>query len=134
MANSSEVIFTQAKNPGNAVEAKFRSVDFNGNNVLCCKLSLHAPRKLPVKVFAGVSSNDSLDWKTPPVDEMVSRVCKRAAPGDIMLFHAGKKNTAEALRQIISRLQSEGYSFKPVGELIFPAPYTIDHAGRQRRG
>ncbi len=76
-------------------------------------------------------SNDSVDWKEPAVDEMVERVLKKAAPGDILLFHAGKKNTPAALEIILDRLLAEGYRFVTVGELIYPAPYTIDHAGRQ---
>lgn len=76
-------------------------------------------------------SNDSIDWKTPPVEEMVERVCKKAAPGDIMLWHAGKKNTPAALSQVLERLTGEGYRFVTVGELIYPKPYEIDHAGRQ---
>lgn len=62
---------------------------------------------------------------------MVERVLKKAAPGDILLFHAGKKNTPAALEIILDRLLAEGYRFVTVGELIYPAPYTIDHAGRQ---
>lgn len=76
-------------------------------------------------------SNDSIDWKTPSVSEMVERVCKKAAPGDIMLWHAGKKNTPAALEQVLDRLIADGYRFVQVGELIYPQPYTINHAGRQ---
>ena len=78
-------------------------------------------------------SNDSLDWKTPPVEEMVEKVCGRAAPGDIQLWHAGKKNTPAALEKTLDRLMGEGYAFVPVGELLYPAPYAIDHTGRQSR-
>ena len=76
-------------------------------------------------------SNDSIDWKTPPVEEMVEKVCGRAAPGDIMLWHAGKANTPAALEQVIDRLSEAGYSFVPVGELLLPPPYRLDHTGRQ---
>lgn len=78
-------------------------------------------------------SNDSIDWKTPPVEDMVERVLKKAAPGDILLFHAGKKNTPAALEIILDRLLAQGYRFLPVGELIYPEPYTIDHAGKQAK-
>ncbi|MEM1483577.1 hypothetical protein V6615_01740 [Oscillospiraceae bacterium PP1C4] len=61
----------------------------------------------------------------------MERVLKSAKPGDIMLFHAGKKNTPAAFEIIIDRLIADGYKFVPMGELIYPAPYTIDHAGRQ---
>ena len=78
-------------------------------------------------------SNDSVDWKTPPVGEMVERVCGRAQKGDIMLFHAGKANTPAALEQILDRLTAEGYRFVTVGELIYQPPYALDHTGRQRK-
>lgn len=85
------------------------------------------------RCFELVWSNDSLDWKTPPVDEMVDRVCEKAVAGDIMLFHAGKKNTVAALRRILTNLSAEGYRFVPVGDLILSAPYTINHTGRQSK-
>lgn len=78
-------------------------------------------------------SNDSVDWKTPPVEEMVERVCGRIQKGDILLFHAGKVNTPAALEQVLDRLTADGYRFVTVGELVYPPPYTIDHAGRQRK-
>lgn len=56
-----------------------------------------------------------------------------AGPGDIMLFHAGKPNTAEALRRVIDTLAAQGYRFAPVGELVYGPPYTIDHTGRQHK-
>ena len=77
-------------------------------------------------------SNDSLDWKTPPVESMVERVCRKAAPGDILLWHAGRKNTPAALAQVLDQLMGQGYQFVTVGELIYPQPYTIDHTGRQK--
>ena len=78
-------------------------------------------------------SNDSVGCKTPPVGEMVERVCGRAQKGDIMLFHAGKANTPAALEQILDRLTAEGYRFVTVGELIYQPPYALDHTGRQRK-
>ena len=50
-----------------------------------------------------------------------------------MLFHAGKPNTAEALRRVIDTLAAQGYRFAPVGELVYGPPYTIDHTGRQHK-
>lgn len=76
-------------------------------------------------------SNDSIDWKEPPVQDMADRVCKKAAPGDIMLWHLGKKNTPAAIEAVLGTLCGQGYRFVAVGELIRPAPYTIDHTGRQ---
>lgn len=92
-------------------------------------LTIETARELGWEVIQW--SNDSIDWKTPPVEEMVSRVCKKAAPGDIMLFHLGKKNTPLAMEKILDELCAQGYEFVPVGELILPAPYRLDHTGRQ---
>ena len=78
-------------------------------------------------------SNDSLDWKGLSVEEITARVTGAAGPGDIMLFHAGKPNTAEALRRVIDTLAAQGYRFAPVGELVYGPPYTIDHTGRQHK-
>jgi hypothetical protein len=33
---------------------------------------------------------------------------------------------------IFSTLQNRGYTFVPIGELIYKQNYTIDHAGKQR--
>ncbi len=74
---------------------------------------------------------DSIDWKDPTAEKIVSRVCSKAGPGSICLFHAGKDNTLQALPQILEQLSSQGYIFVPAGELVYPAPYTIDGNGRQ---
>lgn len=77
---------------------------------------------------------DSLDWKDLAVDDIVSRVTKRVVPGSIMLFHNGAKNTPEALPKVIEKLQTDGYRFVPVSELIYQDNYTIDHRGKQISG
>ncbi len=65
-------------------------------------------------------NTDSLDWKNPGVEYMVSRVTTRAVPGDIILMHASDsaKQTAAALPQIIDGLRAKGYQFVTVSELI----------------
>lgn len=74
---------------------------------------------------------DSIDWKDPAAEKIVSRVISKVGPGSICLFHAGKDNTLEALPQILEQLSGQGYTFVPAGELVYPAPYTIDRNGRQ---
>lgn len=74
---------------------------------------------------------DSLDWKDPPVADIVSRVTKNVSSGSIVLFHNAAKNTPEALPQILETLQAEGYTFLPVSEMIYYKEYTINHEGRQ---
>ena len=74
---------------------------------------------------------DSLDWKNLSPDEIVARVTNRIAPGSIMLFHNGAKNTPEALPMVIEKLKADGYKFVKASELIFTENYTIDHTGKQ---
>ncbi len=63
---------------------------------------------------------DSLDWKNPGVDKIVTRVLTKAHPGDIVLMHASDscKQTHLALPTIIDGLRKEGYEFVTVTELI----------------
>lgn len=74
---------------------------------------------------------DSIDWKNPSADTIVSRVCNKAKNGSVVLFHLGKENTLEALGEIIRRLKKDGYEFVTVSELICWDNYDIDHTGRQ---
>ncbi|MDI3281242.1 MAG: polysaccharide deacetylase family sporulation protein PdaB [Bacillota bacterium] len=77
---------------------------------------------------------DSLDWKNPGVERIVSRVLKKAHPGDIILMHASDtcKQTAQALPLVIEGLQRQGYRIVTVSELLAlqeaprPAPLRRD--------
>lgn len=63
---------------------------------------------------------DSLDWTKPGVNAIVSRVLKKAHPGDIILFHASDSasETPSALPQVIDELRAKGYRFVTVSELL----------------
>ncbi|AWB46099.1 polysaccharide deacetylase family sporulation protein PdaB [Paenibacillus sp. CAA11] len=63
---------------------------------------------------------DSQDWMNKGVDTIVNRVVSRAHPGDIILMHASdaSKQTHEALPEIIDQLQSQGYEFVSVTDLL----------------
>lgn len=74
---------------------------------------------------------DSLDWKGLSEDEIVERVMGKVKNGSIILLHNGTENTASALPVLLERLQSEGYTFKTVGEMIYRDNYTINSEGRQ---
>ncbi len=76
---------------------------------------------------------DSLDYKNPDAKAMQTRIAKKVQNGSILLFHTGTKNTAAALGGIIKDLQSQGYTFKPVGQLIYKEGFYMDHTGRQKR-
>lgn len=77
---------------------------------------------------------DSLDWKNLSAKEITTRVTNRIAPGSIILFHNGAKNTPEALPQILEKLTAAGYKFVKCSELIYKENYTIDHSGKQIAG
>lgn len=78
-------------------------------------------------------SVDSLDWKNPAPNEIKKRVLAQAEPGSILLFHNGALNTATALPDILSALQTQGYSMVPVSQLIYHDHYRIDETGTQKR-
>jgi peptidoglycan/xylan/chitin deacetylase (PgdA/CDA1 family) len=68
-------------------------------------------------------NTDSLDWKNPGTQAIVSRVLNRVVPGDIILMHASdsSKQIVAALPQIIGGLRAKGYEFVTVSELLAQA-------------
>lgn len=74
---------------------------------------------------------DSLDWKDLSAAEITKRVTEKVNCGSIVLFHNAAKHTPEALPGIIEKLQSDGYKFVPISELIYTENYAIDQAGKQ---
>lgn len=74
---------------------------------------------------------DSLDWKNPAPNEIISRVVKKVQPGSLVLFHNAAKNTPPALPGVIEGLKADGYSFVPISDMIYTEDYTIDHTGKQ---
>lgn len=75
---------------------------------------------------------DSLDWRDLSASDIASRVIKGAKNGSIILMHNNGLHTAEAVPVIIETLKSKGYTFVPIGELIYRENYTIDVNGRQQ--
>lgn len=75
---------------------------------------------------------DSLDWKDLSAEQIYNRVTSKVKPGSIVLFHNAALHTPEALPDIIETLQSDGYDFVKISDLIIKKDYTIDHAGKQR--
>jgi polysaccharide deacetylase family sporulation protein PdaB len=65
-------------------------------------------------------SIDTLDWRSPPVGDIVNSVLKNIKPGSIILLHDGKypSPTPEAVEFIIDSLRSLGYEFVTVSELL----------------
>ena len=75
---------------------------------------------------------DSLDWRDLLAADMAMRVINGVQNGSIILMHNNGLHTAEAVPIIIETLKSRGYSFVPVGELIYRENYVIDGTGRQK--
>lgn len=88
---------------------------------------------LEEKYFPIQWSVDSLDWKDYGVESIIETVTKHKAlnNGAIILCHNGAKYTAQALDEMLTILQKEGYTIVPVGELIYKKDYHIDQAGCQ---
>lgn len=78
-------------------------------------------------------SVDSLDWKDLSASEIHKRVTSKIHPGAIVLFHNAALHTPEALPGIIETLQSDGYNFVRISELVYTENYGIDQAGKQYR-
>ncbi|BAY63547.1 polysaccharide deacetylase (plasmid) [Nostoc linckia NIES-25] len=66
-------------------------------------------------------SDDSIDYRRPPVSRLVNNVLKYAKPGGIVLMHDGggdRSHTVKALPQIIASLKQHGYKFVTIPELL----------------
>ena len=74
---------------------------------------------------------DSLDWKNLSAQEIALRVINGVKNGSIILCHNNGLHTAEALPLIFSTLKNRGFTFVPIGRLIYKENYTLDHTGRQ---
>lgn len=76
---------------------------------------------------------DSLDWKNLSANEIALRVINGAKNGSIILCHNNGLHTAKALPLIFSTLKNRGFTFVPIGELIYKENYTIDGNGKQHK-
>lgn len=76
---------------------------------------------------------DSLDWKNLSATEISLRIVNGAKNGSIILCHNNGLHTAEALPMIFSTLKNRGFTFVPIGELIYKDNYSIDGTGKQHK-
>lgn len=76
---------------------------------------------------------DSLDWKDGSATDIALRVVNKVQSGSIILMHNNGEHTAEAVPIILATLINRGYTFVPVGELIYRRNYYTDVTGRQHR-
>lgn len=70
-------------------------------------------------------SLDSLDWAIKDEEAIAANVIVNVRPGEIILMHAGRSNTATpaALVKIIETLRTQGYSFQRLDEMLGIKPY-----------
>lgn len=65
---------------------------------------------------------DTRDWQNPGTSRIVRRVISRIQPGQIILFHdhgsGSRKQTVQALKEILPILKEKGYIFVTVSELL----------------
>ncbi|WP_429841470.1 polysaccharide deacetylase family protein [Brevibacillus sp. FIR094] len=64
---------------------------------------------------------DTRDWSDPGVKKIVNKVLNNARNGDIVLFHdygGNRRQTVQALEQILPELKNRGYKFVTVSELL----------------
>ncbi len=128
---SKEEIITELDSSAKAVEAVtgktpilFRPPSGSYNNLL-----ISTARE---KGYYTIQWNrDSLDWMDKTAEEIVGLCTNELQSGDIMLLHAGAKNTLEALPLLLEKTKEKGYNILAVGELIFLGEYSLDHEGRQ---
>lgn len=76
---------------------------------------------------------DSLDWKDLSASDIAMRVVNGVKNGSIILMHNNGLHTAEAVPIILETLKNRGYTFLPVGELIYRENYVIDGTGMQKQ-
>lgn len=65
---------------------------------------------------------DTRDWQNPGTSRIVRRVISHIQPGQIILFHdhgsGSRKQTVQALKEILPILKQKGYTFVTVSELL----------------
>ena len=76
---------------------------------------------------------DSLDWKDLSATDIAMRVINGVKNGSIILMHNNGLHTGEAVPIILETLKNKGYSFVPIGELIYRENYIIDGTGCQKK-
>lgn len=84
--------------------------------------------------YSSINQNvDSVDWKDYGAESIIETVMNDPDLGNgaIILLHNGATYTKDALDELLTQLEGEGYSFVTISELIYTENYTIDHTGRQ---
>ncbi len=62
---------------------------------------------------------DTLDWSSHNHAQIVEKVLKNVQENDIILMHDGYETSVTAAKEIIDTLESQGYEFVTVDEILF---------------
>ncbi len=62
---------------------------------------------------------DSRDWTTTSLDDIITKVVKEAEENGVILMHDWYQHSVKAALVIIDILQSQGYEFVTVDEILF---------------
>ena len=81
----------------------------------CWKCNLDYETKM-IEVLWDV---DPLDWKTSNSDVIAKRVVDKVGENDIILLHDASESSVVSAFKIIDQLQSDGYVFVTVEEILF---------------
>ncbi len=74
---------------------------------------------------------DSHDWMDISASDIADRVLSRVDCGSIVLFHNAALHTPAALPDIIEGLQTQGFTFVKISEILLDGDYVLDHTGKQ---
>ncbi|WP_107924369.1 polysaccharide deacetylase family protein [Lysinibacillus parviboronicapiens] len=64
---------------------------------------------------------DTLDWKSPGVNQIVDTVLEGVKEGNVVLFHDGggnREQTVKPMKKILPALEKQGYKFVTIPELL----------------
>ncbi|WP_411731626.1 polysaccharide deacetylase family protein [Paeniglutamicibacter sp.] len=89
--------------------------------------SLKKSQPVPVVMW----SDDTLDWKTRNAKKTI-KAAENIEPGSIVLMHDIHKSTIDAMPKILTDLESQGYHFVTVSQLVgSPKPGVAHKTGQQ---
>lgn len=146
--NCGHEIANHSMNHSDPVEMKFEKIvsDINSCNEVLCSITGFSPglyrapsgsydnKTVEAAESLGMTAVqwdvDSIDWKNPSPEKIISRVTGKATSGSIVLFHLGKENTADALPDIIEKLKNKGFSCCTVSNMLLQGETYIDNEGR----
>lgn len=78
-------------------------------------------------------SIDTLDWKTRNAEATVKHSMENVQDGSILLMHDIHSETIDAVKELVPKLQAEGYQLVTVSEMAEARGITLEKGGRYGR-